>query len=421
MKTVWIINEYAGAPKYGMEFRHYYIGRELVRRGYNVWIISASHSHLFYSSPKVEESFQIEQIDGINYLWVKVPYYSNSIDKRRGLKWLIFTLKVYQFLPYPVLDKPDTIIVSPMATFPIIAAYKWAKRFNAQLIYEIRDIWPLTLIELGGYSPNHPIIKLMDWCERFGYKKADRVVSLLPLAYFHMEKKGLELEKFIYIPNGTCMDEYSQLEKNFNSVQSNLLEEAKKFKIQLDSILSKIEDKFTIIYGGSFGTSNGLEYLILAMELLKKYSQIHLLLVGKGAMEDKLKRMVSQKGLTNITFIPSVPKRILLPLLRKADVCYIGLKRKNLFRFGISPNKLFDYLYVEKPVIWAIDAGFNPVESANCGISVEPDNPEAIANGILNIYNLPSKERYQMGVNGKKYLLQYHTYKKIVDLFESIF
>jgi len=58
-----------------------------------------------------------------------------------------------------------------MAPFPIISGYKWAKKFKARLFYEVKDIWPLTLIEIGGYSPNHPFIKLMEWFERFAYKK----------------------------------------------------------------------------------------------------------------------------------------------------------------------------------------------------------------------------------------------------------
>ncbi|WP_457641497.1 glycosyltransferase family 4 protein [Persephonella sp.] len=404
MRTVWILNEYAGSIYHGMEYRHYYLGRELVKRGYKVYIISASHSHVFIKQPNVKESFELENIDGINYLWVKVPKYNHSHDKKRVLKWFTFTLKTYFSLPINLLKKPDIIIVSPMATFPIVSGYKWAKKFNAKLIYEVKDIWPLTLIELGGYSKNHPFIKLMEWFEKFAYKKADRVVSVLPLAYKHMEKQGLNLKKFVYIPNGICIDELKKVEP---------LPEEIKNKIP--------KNKFIIAYTGTFGKANALEHLIKAAALLKDLQNIHFLLVGRGMEEKKLKNMVNKLELDNITFLPPIPKKQVQEILKFCDVCYIGLRSEPLFKYGVSPNKLYDYMYSGKPILYAINSGNKPVEEARCGISAESENPESIAEGILKLYKMPEEERQTMGERGKAYVLKYHTYRKIADKFEEIF
>ena len=404
MKKIWIINEYAGSIYHGMEYRHYYLGRELVKRGYKVYIISASYSHLFINQPKINKSFEMKNLDGINYLWVKVPEYNHSHDKKRILKWLTFTLKTYFSLPIDLLEEPDIIIVSPMATFPIISGYKWAKKFNAKLIYEVKDIWPLTLIELGGYSPNHPFIKLMEWFEKFAYKKADRVVSVLPYAYKHMEKQGMNVRKFVYIPNGICLEDYKEIE----NAPKEVLEKFPK-------------NKFIVIYAGTFGKANALEHLIKAGELLKSYEDIHFVLVGKGIEETKLKNLAKELNLKNISFLPPVSKGQVQDLLKRSDICYIGWRMKNIYKYGISANKIFDYMYSEKPILHSFSGKGDLVKNANCGISVESENPKAIAKGILKLYKMNKKKREILGKNGKNYLLKYHTYKAIADKFEEIF
>ncbi len=166
-KTIWFINDYAGSSHHGMEFRNYYFAKEFVKQGHEVYIITASYMHLFKKLPEVTGNYTFEKIDGINYLWVKVPKYGESTDKKRVLKWFIFTTKLF-FLPLKKMKKPDVVIASPMAPFLAIPAYRLAKKFSAKFIYEVKDIWPLSIVELGNINPTNPLIKLMSWCEKFG-------------------------------------------------------------------------------------------------------------------------------------------------------------------------------------------------------------------------------------------------------------
>ena len=401
-KTVWIINEYAGSPYHGMVYRHYYIGRELIRKGYKVYIITASFSHLFFNQPKVRKKFDFEVIDGINYIWTKVPKYKHSRDKVRAFKWLTFTFRTYFQLPTDSIEKPDVILVSSPAPFPIISGYKWAKKYNAKFLYEVRDIWPLTLIELGNYSPNHPFIKLMEIFERFAYEKADKIISVLPLFDRYLKEKGFNPDKFVYVPNGICIDEVRKSEP--------LSKEVKK-KIPVD--------KFIVIYTGTFGKANALEYLIQAAGLLRNNTKIKFVLVGKGTEEQKLRNLVKNLKLDNTIFIPPVPKRQVQEILKLSDCCYIGLRKEKLFKYGVSPNKLFDYMLSEKPIVYAISSGNSPVKEAQCGITVEAENPKAIAEGILKLYKMTERERKKLGENGRKYVLKYHTYEKIAEKLDK--
>jgi len=382
-KTIWIINEYAGTPYHGMEYRHYYLAKELIKLDYDVTVVSSSYSHLFKNIPKKRK----ENIDGVNYLWLKTFNYGNSHNKKRVLKWFYFMFKIF-FLPFK-LKKPDVIIVSTIAPFSILPAWILSKIYKAKLIYEVKDIWPLSLIELGGFSKSHPFIRFMGWFERFAINKSDIIVSNLQNYGQHL-KENLNIDKeFIWISNGVDLDELSDIEP---------LED--KIKNQIP------KDKFIVGYTGTIGVANALDSFCEVAKLLKDYKDSN-----KKADElyyDSMNLLKTYGNLDNILFINSIPKKQVQSMFKLFDVCYIGLQKENLFEYGVSPNKLFDYMYSEKPILYAINSGENNiVKLSNCGISVEAQNPQAIKNGVLKLYNMNKKDRDILGQNGKQYVLEH--------------
>ena len=402
MKTIWIINDYAGSKYHGMEFRNYYLAKEWLKKGYKAYIITASYSHLFNNLPKVKGNFTFENIDGINYIWIKVPKYKSSTDKMRVLKWFIFTFKLF-LLPVKNLDRPDVIIASPMAPFLVLPAYKLARQFDAKFIFEVKDIWPLSIIELGDISPKHPLIRMMGWCERFAIKKADIIVSSLQ-NYGEYLRNNLQIDKdFIWINNGIDLDEIKNIEPLSEEIQVKIP-----------------KNKFIIGYTGAIGIANALDVLLEAAKSLEKYEDIVFVLVGDGKEKEKL---INRYGnLKNVLFIGPVKKTQIQSILKFFDVCYIGLRKEKLFQYGVSPNKLFDYMFAGKPIVYAIDSGkSNLVKLANCGITVEAENPESVAKGILELYYMPEEKRKQMGQKGKKYVLENFTYQKLAEEYEKLF
>lgn len=401
-KTIWIINDYAGSRYHGMEFRNYYFAKEWVKKGYKIYIITASYSHLFKKLPKIKSNYTFENVDEINYVWVKVPHYKNSTDKKRVLKWFIFTLKLF-FLPFYKMSKPDVVIASPMAPFLVLAAYKIAKKYNAKFIYEVKDIWPLSIIELGNINPNHPLIKAMSWCEKFAIKKADKIVSSLQNYGEHL-KNDLGIDKdFTWICNGVDLEEMKNIEPLSHDIKNKIP-----------------NDKFIVGYTGTIGIANSLDTLCEAAKLLKENKNILFVIVGDGKEKTNLVKAYGE--LDNIQFLNPIPKQQVQSMLELLDVCYIGLRKEKLFKYGVSPNKLFDYMYSGKPILYAIDSGkANIVDLAQCGVSVEAENEYSIKNAILKLYELDSVKRNILGQNGKDYVIKHFTYKKLVKEFEKLF
>jgi len=399
-KTIWIVNDYAGSAYHGMEFRNYYFAKEWVKNGYEVYIITASFMHLFKKLPEMKSNYQFEKIDGINYLWVDVPHYKNSTDKKRVLKWFAFTLKLF-FLPLKKMKKPDIVIASPMAPFLVLPAYRLAKKYKAKFIYEVKDIWPLSIVELGGISMSHPLIRAMSFCEKYAITKADEVVSSLQNYGEHL-KKDLAIEReFHWINNGVDVKELEKSEPLSNEV------------------ISKIpKDRFIVGYTGTIGLANALDSFCKSAELLKEHREISFVIVGEGNKKEKLLKEYGE--LKNLLFLDAIPKQQVQSMLALFDACYIGLKKENLFKYGVSPNKLFDYMYSAKPIVYAIDSGeSNIVKVADCGVTVEAQNEKAIAIGVKELYNMGKKCGY-LGENGKNYILKHFTYDKLALKYQNI-
>ncbi|HSN65372.1 MAG TPA: glycosyltransferase family 4 protein [Fusibacter sp.] len=219
----------------------------------------------------------------------------------------------------------DVVIAASTHLLDILAAQKIKKQTNAKLIFEVRDLWPLTLIELGNMSKWHPFIMLMRKAEKYAYEKADSIVTVLPKAESYMVYRGMHPSKFHYIPNGI---EISEWEKEI-SLPDELfyyLDTVKKLK------------KPIIGYAGAYGLANDLDLLIDVAKLCPQDFEV--VLVGHGPERDRLATRVQQEKIKNVKLLHAIPKSCIPAFLKSIDITYISFLPKPIYRFGISPNKI---------------------------------------------------------------------------------
>jgi glycosyltransferase involved in cell wall biosynthesis len=402
-KNIWLINQYASTPETGLAGRHYYFAEELAKQGHNVKVIAGSFSHIMRTPKVVKDNFEIEQRNGFDFVWVKTSDYKSSNSKRRILNWFSFAYKLLK-LPKLLDEKPDVILYSSAPLVGFLSAKYLSQKLNAKLIFEVRDIWPLSVVQIGGYSESHPFIRLLQWIEDKAYASSDLVISNLKNSVDHMMSRGLDSNKFRWVPNGVSISEVS--------ADAPLSDEIVK---QLP------KDKFIIGYTGAFGNANALDYLLESAKQLKEYNDIAFVLVGKGKEKDALKGFARENNLSNVHFVDAIPKQQVQAMLNNFDVCYIGLTSDPLFKFGVSPNKLFDYLYSGRPVLYAIDSGgYKPVKEANAGVEVKPENVNEITSAILKLNGMPKDELVAMGRNGKELVIQSYSYEKLSNQLNEL-
>lgn len=401
-KTIWIINQYASTPATGMGGRHFYLAQELAKQGHEVYLISSSYNHLLHKPQSQREKIRLEPTDGFTFVWVKVPEYREAHSNKRVLNWFVFCFRLLM-LKSAIPNKPDAIICSSPSLISYLGAEYLAGKLKAKLIFEVRDIWPLTLTELGGVSPRHPFIRFLQWIEDRAYSKSDRVVSNLKNAAVHMVSRGMHPSKFSWIPNG-----YSE-------------REAGKDVILQSSVMADFpKDKFIVGYAGTLGVANALDILILAAEILKDYTQISFVLIGNGKQKAELQNMVCQRNLRNVFFIDAIPKKQIYSAIARFDVCYIGWLKDELYRFGIGANKIPEYLFSARPILHSYSGGADPIKEAGAGLTVEAENPACVAEAVLKMYNMSPDERMGIGAAGRKEAINNYEYAALASKYSSI-
>ena len=404
--NILLINHYAGSPKHGMEYRPYYLAREWVRNGHEVTILAASHSHIRTHQPILNgASVHLEIIDGINYYWCKTPKYSgNGISRVYNISVFLKQLKNNRDSIVKTI-KPDVVIASSTYPMDIWSAHYIAREAGAQLIYEVHDLWPLSPIELGGISRFHPFIIWCQKAEDYAYKHSNKIISMLPKTLSHMESRGMAPEKFNYIPNGISIEDWENNEPLPNDINTEL---------------TRIKElgKPIIGYAGTHGLANALDTLLDAAKLSE--DEFEVVLVGLGPSRKSLLQRVKDENISNVTMLPAIPKTCIPSFLNIIDIAYIGWHRNPLYRFGISPNKLMDYMMAAKPIVHSIEAGNDPVSEAECGITVKPLDALAVRNAIAALSKLPLETLEKMGANGRKFICANQTYPALAQKFISI-
>ncbi len=404
--NILIINHYAGSLEYGMEFRPYYLAKKWQEAGHKVFILTADFAHTRSTQPEITYDLETSTISDIQYIWLRTPKYSgNGIQRIRNMYSFVRKLKRYH---KSIAKMTDADIVIASSTYPLdnYSAKRIANHSGGKIIYEIHDLWPLSPMELGGYSKNHPFIRIMQKAENFAYANADAIVSILPCIESHVTSHGLDAKKLHIVPNGIWLEDWESAP-----------EIPAKHKLEIEK--AKQAGKTCVAYTGAHGVPNILDNLLQAAAKLEKQS-FHFFLVGNGSEKARLMDMTKTMQLKHVSFLDAIPKTMIPQLLKRFDILYLGLKNQSLFRFGIGPNKLFDYMMAEKPIVMAIDAGNDIVSDANCGYTIPPENPEALANALQKMKNLSENEKTSIGKNGKSYVLQHHEYTVLAKQFLKI-
>lgn len=413
--NIWLINHYAGNLVYGMEYRHYFLARHLARLGHRPRIISSSFHHLFTRPPEVSGRLNFETHEDVPFCFIKVPSY-----KGNGLDRMINTVSFSWHLNRNLgaleneFGKPDVVLGSSPHPFVQFNLEKIKKVFGAPTIFEVRDLWPQMLIELGSLGPGNPLARLFSWVEERAYRNSDRVVSLWHSADEYMLEHGLDRERYVYLPNGIELpDDGGEIPVDYDHP---LIEWVR---------TRKAAGKFLIGYGGSHGYANPLHSIVDACELLRGQGRgdIEFFLVGDGPMKTEIVEKAAALDLPNLHFHGYVDKDVIMAFYNEIDVAFMGLRDLPLFKYGPTPNKLMDYLAAGKPIIYAINSSFNPVRDVGAGLSIEPDSGAQLAQAMIEMKEKSVEELTRMGAAGRQYAQKELNFKslarKLADVCEE--
>lgn len=395
---IWYLNHYAKSPSDGVWGRPYFLARELQAAGHDALLVAASDHHTRARAIPPEKTGQVLSVDDASFYFVRTrPYrgnglgrYLNMMDFCRGI------VRLGRRAQMGLVPKPDVIIASSAHIFVYPVAKTIARRLGVKLIFEVRDLWPLSLVEVAGVSPRHPLVWWMAQIEKDAYDSANAVVSLLPHALDHMVERGLEPSKFHWIPNGAWAREWEEPAEPLPAEHQRVIDEV------------RTRGQLVVLYAGAHGPPNAMEQVLELGGVTNGGATprpYHIVSIGEGASKAALQARARDERLDFITFLPRVSKGAARQAILQADVCFIGWQDIPIYRFGISANKIFEYMMGEKPVVHAVRAGNDPVAEGGGGISILPNDPVALDAALRRMHALSPSERLEMGRRGRAHVL----------------
>jgi glycosyltransferase involved in cell wall biosynthesis len=389
-RRVWIVNHYANTPDLPGGTRQYEIAAELVAAGYEATVFSADFNLALRRGSKVPDWRLVkeESIGGVTFVWVKViPYQHN--DWRRVLNMLNFALALLWIgVGRP---RPHVIIGSSPHLFAAAAARVVAWWRSTLFYFEVRDLWPQVLIDMGGKSEGSLMVRSLRVLERFLYTSSRRVIVLAQGAVDYVVSRGATAQRTHWLPNSTDLEGFQPMRSRLEVLQSFGLE----------------QNRFYVTYAGAHGEANALETVVEAARLLEQIltssdddNRPIFLLIGDGPEKAALEKRA--QGLHSIKLLPAVPKAQISDVLNASDALLITLRDVPLFRYAISPNKLFDYFAAAKPVIASVGGDVSHlVTEHGVGVGITPESSQELAGVVQKLANTPAEQLAAMGRAGR--------------------
>ena len=390
MKRIWFVSHYSMPPKYEMRIKTQMYAHYLGKMGYDVTIFSASTIHNTNINLITDKSKYIERLyDDLKFVHIRCGHYSGNGVKR------ILNMQQFAYRFRNIAKKfpaPD-VVVADVNCVNYKQIYLYCKKRNIPFYIDMRDLWPMSIVEYYKYSEKNPIIKYLYHREKVMYRQATGTIFSMEGGKEYIKDKGWEdigLEKFHYINNGVKLDEfYDQMKEHV--FQDKHLED--------DSI-------FKVVYAGSIRTANNLKAIVEAGKLIMD-PNVKILLYGDGDDRPELERYCTESGIDNVIFKGQVEKKYIPYILSKCNLSILNYKKAKTLKYGGSQNKLFEYMAAGCPVLLTVDMNYNIVTANDCGIALDEPNPQKIADAITQFAAREKEELLEMGKRAQKIAEEY--------------
>jgi glycosyltransferase involved in cell wall biosynthesis len=373
-----------GAPS-ARTFEH---ARHWASLGHDVTVITGFPNHpTGVIRPEYRGYFvKRENVEGIDMLRTWIYCTANKGFFRRILNFFSFSLSSL-ILGSLLTRRPDVVIGTSPQFFCAVSAYLLSIVKRVPFVFEVRDIWPQSAVELGVLK-NPLIIRVLEAIELHLYRRAQLIVIVAQSTMPYLIGKGIPSEKIKCVPNGIDAGYLAGYLMD-NGAAPALIRE-------------NLRDSFIVSYIGTHGMSHALEVVLRAARRLQSEPALHFLFVGEGAEKEKLKRLAAELNLTNVTFIDEQPREALMAYYRASDVSIVPLKRLPVFK-KVLPSKLFELMGAGCPIICSVEGeAAELVTRAEAGLCIEPENSEALIDAISRL-RADSALRRRMGLNGRRF------------------
>jgi glycosyltransferase involved in cell wall biosynthesis len=359
----------------------------LKEKGYNVTILTGKPN---YPSGKIFPGYSLlsklrDNFDGITVYRVPSVPRGNGRNLRLIMNYFSFIVSACFMAPFLLKGKYDLIFVyEPSPITVMIPAIFLKKIKNVPIMLWVLDLWPESISSTGAIKSVN-IIKMVKKLVNYIYHKCDLILVQSQSFIKPIEEYGIKKDKIFYFPNSA----------------EELFYPATKINKEIDTMLPH---GFRIMFAGNIGAAQDFGTILSAAEILNEYKEIQFIILGDGRMFNWTKEEINKRNLSGtVHLLGQYSLELMNDFFACADLMLVTLKKSYIFSLTV-PGKIQSYLACGRPVIAALDGeGGRIIEESGAGISCPTENAEALAKGILKLFNMPKMEREELGKNGRKY------------------
>lgn len=389
------LHQYFATPLSNGGTRSYEMAKRFIKNGHNVTFVTTS---AFLSKDySLNKGWNILLVEGMT-LYVLHLNYSNKDT---------FFKRVYKFIVFSLLStiksltiQADVILATSTPLTIAIPGLIYSKVKKVPLVFEVRDLWP-ELPVATGVIKNKFVIKFASWLEKYTYLNSKRLIGLSPGMCEGIIKHGIP-SSYVTLATNSCDTNLFDVEPNIGIQYRN-------------EKLSFVNGRKLIVYTGTFGLINKVEYIVKLAETARNIdNDLCFLAIGDGMEKSHVIAAAESAGVLNhnLYILPPVPKVEVVKLLSAADLS-LSLFGPVKEMWHNSANKLFDALASQTPI--AINyAGWQKdfIEEHRCGLVLSMDNYVTAVTDISNFLN--NQTAYQSAVNSCKVLSYEHFSRDIM-------
>lgn len=398
---IWYVSKYVALPAKGSAgSRGFMLMREFVQAGHKSVIIT-SDSNQLAEVPELKAAYEVQYLDGVQIHWVRTLKYKVAKSALRILSWLHFEWRLL-LMPKAALPRPDVVVVSSLSLLTILNGLLWRQRYKCRLVFEIRDIWPLTITEEGGFGKKNLFVLGLEWIEKLGYRRADAIVGTMPNLAEHVANQVGPGKAVHCVPMGIDPATLTDIQPLPAGYEQAYIPQG----------------KFVVAHVGSIGITNALDTFLNCAAAMVDEKDIHFLVVGDGDL--KAEYIQRYGHLPNITFGPKVTKQMVQSVLARCDLLYFSVHVSEVWRYGQSLNKVIDYMLAGKPVVASYTGFPSMINEAGCGTYVPAGDESGLRQEIHRYARMAPAERAATGALGRQWILEHRSYQALAANYLKI-
>jgi colanic acid biosynthesis glycosyl transferase WcaI len=365
------------------------LARAWVEAGHRVTVLTGMPNHptgVIHDGYR-GKTFVEEDFHGVRVLRTWIYAAANRGRVRRSLGYASFAASAFAWGQLR-MSRPDVLVATSPQFLCAVAGHAIAWLRNTPFVFEVRDLWPESIVAVGALPADHWVVRGLEKVETYLYGVARKIVVVTDSFQDRLVDRGIPRDKIAVIKNGVDLGRFTPRDRN-TLLRGRL----------------GYEDKFVVSYAGTLGMAHGLDAVLDVARSFSNNPTIRFLMVGEGAERARLEARARQEGIDHVLFLGALPRDAMTEVYATSDLCLVPLRKSALFQ-TVIPSKIFEILGMARPLVLSVDGEARSiVEASGGGIYVPPEDVARMRDAISSLA-LDAQQCAAMGERGRRYVVQ---------------